>query len=318
MPLPSSYTFLADSFRLSLQAQNKSPKTIYAYMDAVRLLGEFLSERGHTCEPDRITRQDVESFIQHQLTKPHARTGKPMKPTTAHYRYRSLQAWFRWLIEEQEIARSPMEHMRPPALPDNPPPVLQIADLQKLLATCQGREPTFYDKRDAAILYLLIDCGLRRAEIGNLTVDDLDFTTDPPVVWVVGKGRKRRAVALGRQTALAVRRYLRARLTYPSRDATALWLGTHGPMTPWGIEHVVKSRAAQAGLEGVHPHLFRHSWAHLCLEAGATEAELKALGGWESDAMPRHYGRAAAGERARKAHRRFSPGDRLGGRGNHP
>lgn len=90
--IPSEYEVLAASFRRSLLAQNKAPKTVRAYIDAARLLLEYLRAQGMPEEPAHIRREHIEAFIADQLER-HA-------PATANNRYRSLQQFFRWLAEE--------------------------------------------------------------------------------------------------------------------------------------------------------------------------------------------------------------------------
>jgi site-specific recombinase XerD len=81
-------------------------------------------------------------------------------------------------------------------------PVLSTEDLRSLLAACAGKE--FGDKRDTAIGRLVVDTGVRRAELLGLKVTDIDFDQD--VALVLGKGRKARACPFGSKTGLALGR----------------------------------------------------------------------------------------------------------------
>jgi integrase len=106
-------------------------------------------------------------------------------------------------------------------------------------------------------------------------------------------------------------RYLRVRPRHPKAGLTSLWLGQRGALTGEGIRQLIGVRARQAGLEGVFVHRFRHSFAHAWLADGGQEHDLAQVAGWSSTAMLARYGASAAAERARQAHRRLGPGEKL-------
>jgi Phage integrase, N-terminal SAM-like domain len=99
------------SFRRTLEAENKSPRTIEAYTDAVRLLATYCQAHGQPLLTGELKRQHIQCFIADHLAR--------WKPAAAHNRYRGLHAFFKWAVTEGDLEASPMEGMKPPQLPSN-------------------------------------------------------------------------------------------------------------------------------------------------------------------------------------------------------
>jgi site-specific recombinase XerD len=294
--VPDALDTLRDSFALHLDATRK-PKTRRIYLAALDALIVHLKAQGMPTAARSVRREHVESYI--------ALRRETVKPTTQSLEFRALQQFWKWALEEEEIDRSPMERMKAPKVPDSPVPVVSVDDFRKLLKTTEGRD--YNDRRDAALLLTLFDSGMRLGEITGLEVQDVDLRDR--LAYVTGKGGHTRAVRFGTKTAVALDRYLRLRRGHRRADAEALWLGQDGPMTVSGIAQVIARRCVAAGLPRLHPHQFRHTFAHEFLANGGQEGDLQRLAGWRSPTMLRRYGASMADERARKAY--TSPADRL-------
>ena len=300
-PESGDYSSFVRSWVRFLRARNLSPKTVKTYREAAEGLGGYLARTKGPADLAAIQREHVEGFIVHLLDN--------ATDSTANNRYRGLQQFFKWALDEGEIPADPMARMKPPVITEKAIPILSDDTLKKLLRACAGRE--FTELRDTAIVRVLIDTGMRREEVATIMVDDLDLDTDS--VTVTRKGRRPATLNLSARTCQSLERYLRARSREPLARRPELWLGEkhRGPLTADGIRQMLDRRCGQAGIPRIHPHQFRHTAADYAMKSGMSDNDVMRTFGWKSRQMLARYAAANADERAREAHKRLSPGDRV-------
>ena len=291
---------LAASFARSLRAEMKAERTIKIYGQAIRFFGEWLTDTGQPATLNHLTRDNVRAWL--------AYLGEDHEASTVHIRFAGLRRYCGWLVAEGEIDTSPMAGLNPPEPAQKPVPVLDDDELSALLKACTGRG--FSDRRDEAMLRVLLDAGVRVSELCGLKLDDVDLNRE--MAMVRGKGNKIRPVYFGARTVRALDRYLRERRKHRWAHLDALFLTQRGALSTDGARERIRVRAEQAGLKDrMHPHRFRHTFAHDFLLHGGQERDLKRLAGWSSDVMLERYGASAADMRAREATRRLRRGDRV-------
>lgn len=297
----------AQSYRRHLQAQLMSPNTVIGYMQTLDAFAQYLRQSGMPTDPAAISREHCEAYLVHMREQPSPRTGRPYAPSSIWAYYLRLHAFFKWLVEMDEIRHSPMERQKPPHVPQKRPPALSDDQVARILRRCEGK--SFYNRRDMALLRLLRDTGMRLSEAANIRMSDIDW--ERRGIPVVGKGRKPRICWFGPHTARALDLYINwARNKHPLHSSPRLWLGRSAPLTESGIYQMVKARGKAAGIEGVHPHMFRHYAAYSHLRAKGSEVGLMRRMGWSSRDMVSRYTGGVADDLTREEYNALGLGDK--------
>lgn len=285
------------SFILHLRSENKSPQTIKSYRAGV---GAFMSWCGREGIDPELTPAVVDKFTV-------ALIDQGAEPSTARLRQLAVRRYSAWLAAEGEIPGDQLDRMRPPRLDVKAVSPLSDDQLKALLSVCKGQE--LRDKRDEAIIRLMLETGIRAGELLALSVADVDLVHGLALVQR-GKGGKARRVPFGPKTGAAIDRYIRARRRHRLAHTDVLWLGGGGKEFGYGaLRKTLSLRARAAGIGHLNPHLFRHTAADRWLSAGGSEGGLMAMAGWSRSEMLARYTAARKEQRCADESRGLGLGD---------
>lgn len=274
------------AYLAALAAGGHAKTTLLSYRSVFGRLARGLGE-GRNIR--HVTTADLNAY----LADLRERMKSPSSPSLTA---RIFKGFFRWLTETGEIGANPMIPIRPHRSPWNPVPPYSDNEIHRLLEA--ATVPI-----ERAIVALLLDTGVRVSELVGLTLEDVDLELN--VLRVMGKGGKRRALALNDQPREALEAYL--------KEAAP----RNGNLWPEGfndrrVRTIVYRLGRVAAVPHVFPHRFRHTFASRFMAETGNALALQALMGHTSLVMVQRYIAAAQAEIALEAHRRHSPMDALG------
>lgn len=240
------------------------------------------------------------------------KNGRPLEVTSRLAKLVPLRGWFKWLARSGLMQFDPGDGLELPAavrsLPRNLP---SFEDVQAVLAHPDVGSAN--GLRDRAMLELLFATGMRRMEVTQLQLGELDLHRQLLLVRR-GKGRKDRMVPMGERATHWIRLYVdQARPALkPGPEEAAVFLGAGGrPLSLNWLSTLVSShvRAALAGRSG-SCHLLRHAMATMMLEGGADIRYIQLMLGHAQLVTTQIYTHVAIG-RLQDVHARCHPSARL-------
>jgi integrase/recombinase XerD len=305
------------------RAAGKSPNTIDSYRFLLDKLKLYFRDDPPFAS---ITRDQLVRFLAwlRDDYKPEPSNGRgrhvdKLSPKTILDIYGTASALWGWAVEEELAEKNLIRTIAAPKATD---PVIETftkEQLEAMLKACdrtgiwKSRELTTNARptadRDRAIILLLTDTGMRATELCDIQMKDVNLNNHS--IKIVGKGNKERIVFFGKRTGKALWKHLLPRLNaeqpqdhlfmvdYP-RDPRKMQRGV--------LMHLLKRIGERAGVRGVHPHRYRHTFAITYLRNGGDVLTLQALLGHADLKMVKRYAQVAASDCAR-VHQAASPVD---------
>ncbi len=302
-PVVSPLSASLDAFLLSREAMRCTPKTMTHYRYTVGGFVRFLQAEG-VRDVAGITPGHIRAYLV-------AVERRGVKDTTMHAHARGVKTWLTWLVEEGDLADSPMRRVAMPRLEKRVPAPFTAGDVRLLLAGCD--KGTALGTRNYALVLTLLDSGLRASEAMGLRVGDVDMRSG--LCTVMGKGRKMRQVRIGAKARAALVKMMGYRPD--ARNGDALWAAydgltgaEDGALTLAGLQVMLWRLGRRVGVTPCGAHRFRRTFALWCLRDGMDLHSLRLLMGHSDLSVLQRY-LALAGEDIERAHAAHSPADRL-------
>lgn len=286
-----------DRFIGGLTARDASPHTRRAYLTAVGTYLAWLDQRG--IDWRRPGRRDLRAYLA-TLSEGRART-------SVAQRLAAIRSFYRYATRHGLCAGDPWGALSTPRQPKRLPRVLEIDEVERLLAAADAaavgpaRDPAIAGAlalRDRALVETAYAAGLRISELASAALGSLDLRRGE--IRVVGKGRRERIGLLGRPALAALAAYLedgrpallaRRPSRGPDEAPAEVFLNHRGaPLGVRGLRYRLDRLRSIAGLPlGVSPHTLRHSFATHLLDGGADLRIVQELLGHESLATTQIY-----------------------------
>ena len=218
-----------------------------------------------------------------------------LKATTIGTKLNTISSFYKWLVREDELLKNPCDKIDPIKVPTKLREGLNIIELEKLRNSCST-------KRQRALIEVFYSTGCRLDEIRKMDISHVDWHTG--FIKVNGKGDKDRRVFLSEKALYYLSLYLETR----TDDCEAMFVTERKPyrrLTIEGIRYIVKQIAERTDIDrSVFPHLLRHTFAQLSLDAGMEVSDLQAIMGHTNPNTTSRYAQASD-ERKYAAFKRF-------------
>ena len=197
---------------------------------------------------------------------------REMQATSVARHLATIRVFFRWMHANRVIERDPARVLERPTRWRRLPGVMSPRKMRQLVEAPAPEHGRLW-QRDRAILELMYAAGLRASEVGRIRLNE--YHVETMLLTVHGKGERTRVVPIGEPARDWTNTYLEetrpklARFTDGRDDHRLLLSGGGRPLERVAIWQIVRKYAAISGLEGVHPHMLRHSFATHLVQGGA-------------------------------------------------
>lgn len=268
-----------DLFIYEQRFRNNSAATIQYYTTYLGDFIDWLASETDVTEVEQLTIKEYKDYVIFL-------SGTDIKSSSVNTKIRAVKAFYNFLIDEEKIGDCSrklklIKQRKEEIIP------LNDTEIRKLLDCFNTSE--ILELRNKCFVLLMLDCGLRRAELTRIKVSDVDF--DQRSILVNGKGDKQRLVPIGDLTLenlLKYNAFISDRRSGKRSDPFFLDRFGNG-VDINAVKMVFQDLKDRTGIQRLHPHLLRHTFATLYLVDGGNLEVLRCLMGHSSIAITQIY-----------------------------
>lgn len=257
--------------------KGRSANTVNEYFIDLRTFFRFLKQQrglvSHNTPEEEISILDVDIQLLRTVAlndiyefMNYARSERSNSNTTRARKTSSLRRFFEYLTENVHLLdTNPVRNLSAPKKAKKLPKYLTLEQSIELLKSVQGE----FAQRDYCMIVLLLNCGLRRAELAGINLRDIQGDN---TLRVRGKGNKERVIFLNDACRLAIEEYLKVRPREGVVDREALFLSHNKTrISLQGVHYIIKGYLKKVGLEELSTHKLRHTAATLMYQQGGVD-----------------------------------------------
>ena len=236
------------NFADHLSGLNRSEHTIAAYGRDLKQFVAFLVTKDVTGVSD-ITPNHISSWMTHL-------SNDGLSGSSRNRKFHALASFFKYLVTTEKLDRSPTILLTAPTVEQRETRVLTTTEIKALQGVCRD------DARDAAMIEILLQTGIRVSELVDLTLNNITWSEQDTIAYLAlkqAKGKKDRRVPLNSRAEKALKRWTKVR---PKVDDQHVFLSKRGknPLYPADVRTMLKKYYTKANIKDASVHTLRHTF----------------------------------------------------------
>ena len=225
----------------------------------------------------------IEDYLTRQMGE------RAWSPKTYRNHWQNFKFYFDWVVKKGYLPSNPILLVAKPKLPKPVPRAISREEVKTILHTAEWLNWRYALERprNVALLSIMILAGLRLQEVLNLRLEDVNLHTGEITV-LQGKGNKDRVVHMTQQLILRLKEYAQHRGGKPRHLPFFASVKSDKTLTVKNVQDIVRKIQIASGIYFT-PHMLRHTYAKLCLEAEINLFCIKEEMGHESIKTTQRY-----------------------------